>query len=115
MINGLLVYNIIILIVMSALFYGSFHIFKIFKVGKILPLLIGCYALISIALSIINISFLSYYNPEKRDEYFKNHPENEILQNVNWYMLVIPLFIFFIFYAFVLFYQGLIIINGKKY
>ena len=74
--------------------YFSFRQYK--KEKKILFCLAAIYALVSIVLSIINISFVLYYNSEQDDQYFKNHPNLETLQNVNWYMLMIPIFLLFI-------------------
>ena len=75
--------------------YFSFRQYK--KVKKKLLCFIAIYALVSIVLSIINISFVLYYNSEQDDQYFKNHPNLETLQNVNWYMLGIPIIILFTF------------------
>ena len=92
--NDLLAANLGILIFMILVGYFSF--FKYKKEKKIMFRLSAIYALFSIVLSIINISFVLYYNSEQDDQYFKNHPNLETLQNVNWYMLAIPIFLLFI-------------------
>jgi len=92
--NDIILSNIGILISMMILCYFSFRNYK--KEKKILYCLVAIYGLISIVLSIINISFVLYYNSQDDHEYFTNHPNLETLQNVNWYMFIIPLFLFFL-------------------
>jgi ABC-type multidrug transport system fused ATPase/permease subunit len=98
--NDIILANIGILLYMMILCYFSFRNYK--KEKKILYCLVAIYGLLSIVLSIINISFVLYYNSQDDDEYFKNHPNLEILQNVNWYIFIIPLFLFFL----IIFVQG---------
>ena len=97
--NDIILSNIGILISMMILCYFSFRKYK--KEKKILYCLVAIYGLISIVLSIINISFVLYYNSQDDHEYFTNHPNLETLQNVNWYMFIIPLFLFFLICIFI--------------
>ena len=92
--NDIILANIGILVSMMILCYFSFRNYK--KEKKILYCLVAIYGLLSIILSIINISFVLYYNSQDDYQYFKNHPSLETLQNVNWYMFIIPLFLFFL-------------------